>query len=76
MNVVPYTVTVDRRAEWQSKVEPWRREEVRSQQLRQSAATVAGRRADPPPTFTYDAAPPTDDDMAEAFNLKYGIAHG
>lgn len=47
MTAIEYRVTVDRRAEWASKVELWRREEVRSLVVRQSADTLAGQRAEP-----------------------------
>ena len=48
MTAIPYRVTVDRRQEWERKREQWARDEVRSQYVRQSQATVAGKLAQCP----------------------------
>lgn len=48
MTAIPYRVTVDRRQEWERNREQWTREEVRSQYLIQSQATVAGKLANYP----------------------------
>ena len=75
--IIPYTVTVDRRAEWLAAREEWHRDELRSQYLRQSADTVAGARAEFNEGEAYARAEMADAQDRETdpeFSFMYGSA--
>lgn len=73
MIAIPYRVTVDRRQEWESKREQWARDATRAQYVRQSAATVAGRRAEYALAEMADAQ---DRETDPEFSFTYGGRNG
>jgi hypothetical protein len=73
MTAIPYRVTVDRRQEWERKREQWTRAEVLAQYVRQSAATVAGGRAEYALAEIADAQ---DRETDPEFSFCYGGRNG